>query len=224
MKLISNGCSYTKGVELQNEINSYPNHVKENLKFDNLINLAIGGSSNERIYYETINFLSNNDCENIFVLIGWSGITRKLIWINDMIEDIQIKYVELSSEEVKKQPNFQRKKELIEFFVRYNFLENIPTMKETLEYMIGLKEYLKNKNIRYLFTLNFSLQRTDNQIIKELYSMLDYNNCFFDLSFNDFVNKNKFIRGPNNHPLEQAHLEWGKFLSLIIKSKFGEIL
>ena len=87
-----------------------------------------------------------------------------------------------------------------------------------------MKEYLKNKNIRYLFTLNFSLQRTDNQIIKELYSMLDYNNCFFDLSFNDFVNKNKFIRGPNNHPLEQAHLEWGKFLSLIIKSKFGETL
>ena len=83
MKLYTNGCSFTWGDELSDRNLRFAGLLAN--KFDcELIDDSMCGASNERILRTTLDYLQNpnTDLENLMVVIGWSGISRKEIYKN----------------------------------------------------------------------------------------------------------------------------------------------
>lgn len=80
MLFFANGDSHTFGSELPNYKNAYSYLLAKKLNFDTVINLAVGGASNDRILRTTEKFLLSCDINNNyprFILIGWSEYTRQ---------------------------------------------------------------------------------------------------------------------------------------------------
>ena len=81
MKLYTNGCSFTWGDELSDRNLRFAGLLAN--KFDcELIDDSMCGASNERILRTTLDYLQNpnTNLENLMVVIGWSGISRKEIY------------------------------------------------------------------------------------------------------------------------------------------------
>lgn len=78
MLFFANGDSHTIGSELKNE-HAYAFSLAKKLKFNNIINIAEGGASNDKILRTTEKYLLDCDYKNTypnFILIGWSAYTR----------------------------------------------------------------------------------------------------------------------------------------------------
>jgi hypothetical protein len=73
MKILINGDSNMSGEELS-DINDSLGYQFCKLLGGDPTNLALTGSSNDRIYESTINYINNNEVD--FVLIGWSEMSR----------------------------------------------------------------------------------------------------------------------------------------------------
>ena len=77
MTLLTNGCSFTWGAELDDRELRFGALLSRKLNC-NLVDISENGSSNERILRTTFDYLQNpnTDLENLIVVIGWSGISR----------------------------------------------------------------------------------------------------------------------------------------------------
>ena len=77
MTLLTNGCSFTWGAELDDRELRFGRLLSRKLNC-NLVDISENGSSNERILRTTFDYLRNpnTDLENLMVVIGWSGISR----------------------------------------------------------------------------------------------------------------------------------------------------
>lgn len=77
---IFTGCSFTEGIGLENtklNPNLWTNivHNKFNsLKDTKLLNLGVGGSTNDEIFYDTVSAVGTYDCKYLFV--AWTSFTR----------------------------------------------------------------------------------------------------------------------------------------------------
>tara|TARA_Y100001937_G_C7094800_1_gene319605 strand:- start:670 stop:1422 length:753 start_codon:yes stop_codon:yes gene_type:complete len=84
MKLLANGCSMTHGQELvtdgydpRNTKLCYAHKIFKHFGlFDEYINVAMPGVSNQHIVESTMDYLLTQDASNTFVLIGWSSPIR----------------------------------------------------------------------------------------------------------------------------------------------------
>ena len=77
MTLLTNGCSFTWGAELDDRELRFGALLSRKLNC-NLVDISENGSSNERILRTTFDYLQNpnTDLENLIVVIGWSDISR----------------------------------------------------------------------------------------------------------------------------------------------------
>ena len=77
MTLLTNGCSFTWGAELNDRELRFGRLLSKKLDC-NLVDLSENGSSNERILRTTFDYLNNSDVNlnELIVVIGWSGISR----------------------------------------------------------------------------------------------------------------------------------------------------
>tara|TARA_B100000282_G_scaffold14892_1_gene10462 strand:+ start:153 stop:905 length:753 start_codon:yes stop_codon:yes gene_type:complete len=84
MKLLANGCSMTHGQELvtdgydpANTEKCYAKKIYDKFSmFDEYVNIAMPGVSNQHIVESTMDYLITQDASNTFVLIGWSSPIR----------------------------------------------------------------------------------------------------------------------------------------------------
>ena len=84
MKLLANGCSMTHGQELvtdgydpANTKLCYAYKIFQNYNmFDEYVNIAMPGVSNQHIVESTMDYLITQDASNTFVLIGWTSPIR----------------------------------------------------------------------------------------------------------------------------------------------------
>ena len=91
MKLLANGCSMTHGQELvtdgydpENTKLCYAYKIYQNYDmFDDYVNIAMPGVSNQHIVESTMDYLLTNGADNTFVLIGWSSPIRYSFTHND---------------------------------------------------------------------------------------------------------------------------------------------
>jgi len=83
--LVAFGCSNTFGSESiaandnnnpQNIYHSYTYFLSKKLNIPNYLNYAWPGHSNLEIAYTVFKYIFNNDCKNIFIVIGWTGDNR----------------------------------------------------------------------------------------------------------------------------------------------------
>ena len=91
MKLLANGCSMTHGQELvtdgydpENTKHCYAYKIYQNYNmFDDYVNIAMPGVSNQHIVESTMDYLLTNGADNTFVLIGWTSPIRYTFTHND---------------------------------------------------------------------------------------------------------------------------------------------
>ena len=74
MILLSNGCSFTEGYDLPSKESSWPYQLGSILNY-NVVNLALGGSSNDRIYRTTVEYLNTHSDPDL-AIIGWTIFNR----------------------------------------------------------------------------------------------------------------------------------------------------
>lgn len=85
MKLLANGCSFTAGTDSTQEKQKYNIEVSWAKYLSDMLNMqyaniAVPGEGNEHIYMSTVNWVSKNPTEDLFVCILWSGFERFLTW------------------------------------------------------------------------------------------------------------------------------------------------
>lgn len=97
MKLLVAGCSHSAGSEIvapwhpQCPEKAYGGHLKEILKFDDYVNIAGPGFSNQWIYHKTIEWLETvNDPTEWFVVIGWTGASRIPVYCYEKNEVVHL--------------------------------------------------------------------------------------------------------------------------------------
>ena len=178
-KLITNGCSFTRGhdvndvsADVQNNKYSY-SIVPEDYtlgektswafwlsKFSNkeLYNISIGGSSNEYIALKLINYIekqTDDFTDDCFVIVQWTECIRQMVWFES----------ELSDSWMGRQPEDGNSKWCTistQYFASdwdgqtfdplFSYFSSIEAaLSKTYFSMLSVKNYLESKNIRYLF-------------------------------------------------------------------------
>ena len=201
MIIYTNGCSHTLnlwseyswsnivGKSILSSIDYISTEGIDDIKIKNhtLYNLADSGKGNDKIYHETIEFISrckNNNVKPNLIIIQWSGPSR---FYRYTFEN-KISFYNPSSD------------------VEKNFHFEPTASSITLFYMVSLQEILNNWGVKYFF-LNY--MELDKQIeTTDTIKQLDLNNCIsFDESthplydgFRKLMRKRGFVRDGNGHP------------------------
>ena len=132
MTLFTIGDSWTYGDELDNpKKESYPSFYPKKLNC-RLINYAVNGGSNDWMFRKTIEWVcSQNNLDDVIIIVGWSGVNRRE-------ENYKIYHGIHRNDEVDK-------------FIFSRLSNNELDHYKSICYMVSLQEFLKSKNIKYLF-------------------------------------------------------------------------
>lgn len=128
--------------------------IKNFKKNDMILSIASDGKGNDSILMNTLSTLryyKNNNIKIDYVLVQWSGPSRRLVSTDK--EDL----------------TYSTPYENYEYGV--NFEPSASSI--TLNYMVILQEYLKENNINYNFLNYFPLDKKIENLIPELYEELD---------------------------------------------------
>lgn len=184
--------------------------------------------------------------EEIFVAIGWSRLSRlelyekdyyyqvsaestrfirnpefkNFVLIHDMLANSEAKYV-LGKHfaEIVALRNFLENKG-IKYFFSYGTIEHVPSMLSSQE--LYKATYLEEVNALFgapvLDAPWIFYDQNPNTIHKES-TIKDYLFNLYSTCFQHFQIVNNYARGLGNHPLEEAHQAWAKFLYAKIREK-----
>jgi hypothetical protein len=163
--------------------------------------LAQPGVSNSTIARTVISYLEKNTAD--IILVCWTFPNRQEFYIDNEWKTLN-GWIH--------NPDGEYNKEVVDFSKTYfklahsDYYEKYAMLKEILL----LQNYLKVKNQRYMFTANSNIDFSDCEHV----SAVDRSQWvwFNGEGFYDWANRQKFPKGPEGHPLEQAHEEGSKFL------------
>lgn len=220
--ILVNGCSHTVGFELEEEIGVELNaqvdadlykRVQNYRKLKawpyligNAVNLPVRniasiGASNDKIIYETVEYLENESTPS-FVIISLSSISRELFpflerdvvfsygFFSDMYHDL---FAETGEE-----------KELYSWaycMSKYLYREDhqIRKLKHLLNYST---QYLQIRNIPFLFLPSITIP----------IQLSDYTKNCIDISMDTYCSNKGFRRAQGHHWLSDAHKGWSEVI------------
>jgi len=143
--LYSIGDSFTYGDELENpEIECYPYLLSQKLGCE-LVNEALPAASNDWMFRKTVQWISNQNLDDIFmVIVGWSNPNRReenfnFYWGGSMMYFEKWNWW-----------NYGKNKTISKFISKYLRNPQLSYFK-SFTYILTLQEFLKSKNIKYLF-------------------------------------------------------------------------
>jgi hypothetical protein len=128
--------------------------------------------------------------------------------------------------------------EFANMFFKHVAYEEYWAIYSSLKEIVGLQNYLKLKNIPFLFScadnvlLESQVSTTPDQYIRMYQNQLDVSSWYMfpqgtkghhtmtPRGFYQWAEENKYKSGPGGHPLEQAHSDASK----IIQGKFNEVV
>lgn len=210
--LFINGDSHSAGTELDPK-QGYADILAEKLNFSDVINLSVGGASNDRILRTTDRFLIDCDLKNSypkFIIIGWSECNRQ-DWF------YKGKYYSLkSSDDIRLNPDEVDKKRAeysLSIFQDMNFIYAFTKYFHEKIYNLHLE--LNYRNIPHLF-FNAVKSYSTSTIINKLMHY-DWNNQFWepystDGSFLEWGIKNNYKPTIWRHLNAQCHKEFAELL------------
>ena len=241
MILVAGGDSFIFGNELADWANSqlepsrltYPALCADRARIDYTC-CARPGNANDAIARMTIEKCEELLSENseVMVFVSWTFPNRFEFPFEYSINSPTSPWASIT-------PNpdrFANKEEVRDFartfyknvdsgwFAEYNSVKNI----------IMLQAYLKSNDIPYVFTAadNVVLKYRSDRALKPLWDLVDFDNWFLfsgaeeahnttePRGFYQWAVENKYDVGPDNHPLEQAHLDASK----LMQEKFNELV
>jgi hypothetical protein len=239
MILVAGGDSFIFGNELTDwQLNkstpskfTFPALIADYLRLDYSC-CAIPGNANDAIARMTIDRCEMllNEGKQVAVIVAWTFPERfefpfefeinspispwSSITVNDLINKPETRSF---AREFYKNINSG-------WFAEYNTVKNI----------IMLEQYLKSKNINYVFTVadNILLKNRNDQALKPYWDLIDFDSWFLfpaatephntvtPRGFYQWAQENKYPVGPDQHPLEQAH----QIAATLIQEKFNEMV
>lgn len=249
--LVVSGCSLTWGEELYNVEYRWSKILASKLDNAKLWDFSLVGVSNEIISQNLINGLlclqRNCTPDNTLVVVQWTFMTR-LNYIgknekfytlaNHNMDPYMRRFkVEMGHSNVYFNDDFEDVYDLQRyfnhhtnsyFFMTYNMIKLIHHTQTFLKskgykyiFLFGALEEQKALNIKAdIFDVEYEFK---NDIIPPFHFMvgdIDKTNLF-DVPFHEFTIKNGYPVGPMNHPLEKAHIEYGKLLHEYVKEKYN---
>ena len=231
MKLVANGCSHTHGSELYLEKKSIKSKVLDsrqqrkwnlahcfsstisknlNLQYENL---STPGGSNDKIFRTTIDYVNNNNCSDVFFLIGWTGSCRMEIH-NEKTDEWYNFSIGMGFEDgvYRMESDF---KDFYDSYILY-LTSNKQGRRKRLHYIQTLQTFLESKNIKYLFfNAVEKLGHTDLNLINRKY--------FFKPRFSYYDTcKKEFEMLPYGHFPLAAHNSYADSLIPKIKEILNE--
>ena len=252
MKLYTNGCSFTHGHKDYDDNHrcsfAWPHQLED--KFDLVVNEAWRGSSNYRTIRRSMEYLSNiDDPENWVVVIQWTDYIR-FEWFVPNIGYVQQpphrsvfddRMQHLDEDNIK----FIKAKDPSIFHIHNIFSEEDILMKQ-MHYTLTLQEFLKKRKfakviygcmfpdncapwhiLKYrhnddLIKHNSFADETLNlDFLKMLANEIDTSN-YLDLSFSEIAN-NHVESEDDLHPNKVGHALIARYILKEIESRFGEV-
>ncbi len=219
----ANGDSMVFGtdLDLENQLNyfDFTEHqrkagftgiISDTLKYDEYLNKAIPGGSNERVYRKTVfnisNLLKSYNPEDIFVLIGLSSPLRKEFFMEE--------YNNWYPFIVAHTPINDNEKLVWDAIISTNTEKGFYTTD--FLHILGVQNFLMRNKIPYLITK--ALGNTEEYLHRKTYipepirNQLYSKRFYSEMSFWQFVEKRGLPRGISHHPLEEGHAAWANHL------------
>lgn len=220
----------TYGAEIDESIRAdvnWPSRLGHHLGCE-VVNEAIGGSSNDRIVRTTMQFIAQylidcRDPNDLFVTIGWSNPARReFCWADPVKQrDEGDFYFQVL-------PTWRPKslEKIHDFYYGHHHHEREAETRYLID-IHTLQNTLKLYGIRYLFCKGLPSAPFHSDVLKHrettnLEALLDTSR-FYGFSMNhSFYNKAKHEwavpMGPGGHPLEEGHQLWGDLLFEFIQN------
>lgn len=194
MILLANGCSFTEGYDLDDPMKSWPFQLASKLNY-NVVNLALGGASNDRIFRTTIEYLNTHNKPDLIV-IGWTGFNRAELSSADGM------YLRLTNNRCLPD-TLELDKDLtnIHKFWFVNLHNEYISYRNWIHYILHLQMYFDHANIKYRFFSAF-----DNYI-NEFLTESDLALELADHSY-QWRDRNKYA------PFRDIHQEYQELVSL----------
>lgn len=203
-RLITHGCSFTFGEELENPAKQcWPAHLAKNLNIPNLVNLARPAFSNDQVMRDLLRLDLKMDHD--LVVIGLTSFTR-LLFVDDdgwytTIPSIQ---------------HGPREKFINCFFKQ----TNIDWLFERyLTQIIYMQEYLKTRHVKFMFfnAIHNINNNTDLEKYQLLINSIDTSKFFGwpETSFQSTYGEEPIM--PKGHPTEEQHIQLAKMLASTFK-------
>ncbi len=228
--LLINGCSYTYGDELASpEQERWSTHLAR-MRSIEVVNIAQPGSSNAKIFRDTINYIRVHQPSAVMVM--WSAFERFEMYHMDKADWLQVSPSRLDGGEKYITKN---KRAWSEF---YALLVNRETMLlNTLNHMVMLEWICQELNIElvqgwfhencykeYCRLVDLA-ERNNHPValeIKSLFNSLSDASLVgisHSISFNEFTDLNDFMRQPKGHPDAHAHEAYALYINSVCNAR-----
>ena len=264
MIIVAGGCSFIWGTELGDCRHHAPSGYSRQTWPANLANshsstyacVASAGSGNTIIARNIINYCEKN--KEVFPIVQWTWPVRfdfKVITTNgwetlgpwqadeqfrpgeDLKEDDSLfNYAENNKQKAK----MTGINTLANTFFKYVGSGEYWPIYSTLKEIIFLQNYLKSKNIPYMFSCadassifyNYTVEKENDPYITDLMNQIDLDKWAFfppgtkgnetktPRGFYQWAVENKYDIAPAGHPREQAHIDASK----LMQEKFNELV
>jgi lysophospholipase L1-like esterase len=145
MILLSNGCSFTEGYALSTPNSSWPFRLSDNLN-GNVVNLALGGAGNDRIYRTTIEYLNVNSTSDL-IIIGWAGLNRAELSHESGL------YLRLGADILADTRQLNQDLSHVHKFWLTDLYNQYISYRNWINYVLHLQNYFDIKKINYRFFL-----------------------------------------------------------------------
>lgn len=242
MTILANGCSFTEGYNLANPQLAWPHRLGKILNQE-VVNLAIGGSSNDRIYRTTVEFCNTQTPK--YVVVGWTVLSR-----NELSHHSGT-YLRMASN-CKLADDCELPDDLTgihQFWIK-NLLNEYINFKNLLHYILHLQDYFKTKQISYKFftalpknyiyeflhdsdcafnlaqqsfcwkkyNKDYELESKETHVkyhdLQRLINKIDLNNWIMhNTNMKDYLTDNNYALDDTHHPTTVGHDQWAKILS-----------
>jgi len=232
--VLVNGCSFSRGP------NSWPYQLQSMCNF-NLVNLAQSGAGNNYIHETTVEELAKRSYD--LVIIMWSGLERFDIRVDDSEHFSKSRYTSKYQKTRNDWPEknihpvndqdyvaddwifgcgyINRDPELIEtnlFNGIYKYTGIKQFIYHSLQKIIALQSFLKEKNIPYLFTF-FCDYINELKQYPELYQLIDQTCLYTEENINNMAQEFNDI-DETFHPQSKTHFEWAKLINNHLNGQF----
>jgi len=133
------------------------NEDKWSVKIGANDNIAMGGASNDRIFYSTIEYLNSKTPD--ILIIGWTVLSRGMLHRNNGSRVIITSHRAFDEQTAENLDEFKK-------FYYTNIQNDFVSFRNVLNYMIFLQEYCKNKKIKLLYFRSvLEVELTDDSLM-----------------------------------------------------------
>lgn len=239
--IFCNGCSFTEGYNLTNSQLAWPYQLGKALN-QNVINLAVGGGSNDRIYRTTIEFCNTQTPD--YVIIGWTTLPR-----NELIHTSGTYLRVAPNCKLPDDHTLPDELDTVHQFWSRNLLNEYINFRNLLHHILHLQDYFKIKKVPYKFFTalspnyfyeflrdsdtafelaqqsfcwkkyrdDYDLDSKETHIkyheLKQLVNDIDLNNwIMYNTTMIEYLQSNNHQFDQTDHPDINGHAHWAKVI------------